>query len=374
MTNLTFTPILDVGSETSADAWALTGLVAVESAADFADYGHTDLTSTYEVWVGSLGRTDYHAKQWFVVTAEGAPREPDSVLGYLMLSFPRVDNTHLAFVTAAVDPALDLELRRQILDALLEQADEIAGAAGRTTLQGWTECKGEPEHGSPNRLEPPTGIGAIDSSDLSTGIYLAHGWAFEQAERYSVLDLPVPADKLAELTARAAAAAKPEYELVSWTDHTPEHWRAEHARLQQAMSTDAPSADLEIEPTVYDQERLTYFEDSLGKSGRGYLAVAARHVASNTLAGFTLVEYPLDQPEVVFQEATLVHKEHRGHRLGMWIKASMLSELAQVRPQAARMHTWNAGENDYMLAINIELGFTQRLVTAAWQKRLEAGA
>jgi hypothetical protein len=55
----------------------------------------------------------------------------------------------------------------------------------------------------------------------------------------------------------------------------------------------------------------------------------------------------------------------------MWVKAAMLRQLPEVRPQAARLHTWNAGENSYMLNINVALGFTKRGIESAWQKKLD---
>lgn len=37
-------------------------------------------------------------------------------------------------------------------------------------------------------------------------------------------------------------------------------------------------------------------------------------------------------------------------------------------PQLKRIHTWNAGENSYMLAINVAMGFFPASVEGAWQK------
>lgn len=52
------------------------------------------------------------------------------------------------------------------------------------------------------------------------------------------------------------------------------------------------------------------------------------------------------------------------------MKADLLTRLRELRPDARRLHTWNASENDHMLSINVALGFEVRTVVAAWQKKL----
>ncbi|MCR1984546.1 hypothetical protein NSA53_20145, partial [Cellulosimicrobium cellulans] len=106
--------------------------------------------------------------------------------------------------------------------------------------------------------------------------------------------------------------------------------------------------------------------------GRGYVVAAAEDTTSGTLAAFSMVAYPRDRPEVVFQEDTLVLSEHRGRSLGLLVKVAVLDELARSRPSARRVHTWNAEENRHMLAINVALGFAPAGVEAEWQLVLDA--
>lgn len=47
-----------------------------------------------------------------------------------------------------------------------------------------------------------------------------------------------------------------------------------------------------------------------------------------------------------------------------------LLELPRIRPTTLRVHTWNASENEHMLAINTTLGFTLRALSGEWQLRL----
>jgi RimJ/RimL family protein N-acetyltransferase len=52
-----------------------------------------------------------------------------------------------------------------------------------------------------------------------------------------------------------------------------------------------------------------------------------------------------------------VIRQHRGHRLGLLIKASMLEWLATEEPKLERIATDNAATNKYMIAVNETLGY-----------------
>ena len=74
-------------------------------------------------------------------------------------------------------------------------------------------------------------------------------------------------------------------------------------------------------------------------------------------------------PASATQEDTLVHAGHRGHGLGLWVKAVNLVALREAAPTVRRVHTWNAAENRHMLAINAGLGFLEAGAQGAWQLR-----
>jgi hypothetical protein len=65
---------------------------------------------------------------------------------------------------------------------------------------------------------------------------------------------------------------------------------------------------------------------------------------------------PLDA-DSAFQELTAVARPHRGHRLGLLVKAAMLELLAAHEPQLTQIVTLTAEDNEHMNAINTELGF-----------------
>jgi hypothetical protein len=52
-----------------------------------------------------------------------------------------------------------------------------------------------------------------------------------------------------------------------------------------------------------------------------------------------------------------VVRDHRGHRLGLLLKAGMLLWLAETEPQLESVDTWNAESNDHMIAVNEQLGY-----------------
>ena len=48
---------------------------------------------------------------------------------------------------------------------------------------------------------------------------------------------------------------------------------------------------------------------------------------------------------------------HRGHRLGLLLKADMLRWLAETEPALEAVDTFNAESNDHMVAVNERLGY-----------------
>lgn len=149
------------------------------------------------------------------------------------------------------------------------------------------------------------------------------------------------------------------------------------ASLMMPVAGNARTAHLEV--TVHPAWRrrgvgtALLAEADIVAAGHGYLCVAAEHAPSGRLVAFTMVEYPRADPAVVFQEDTLVVRGHRGHRLGMLVKATLLERLADVRPGARRIHTWNAEENEHMLAINVALGFRPTGVSGAVAEAVGGG-
>jgi hypothetical protein len=89
---------------------------------------------------------------------------------------------------------------------------------------------------------------------------------------------------------------------------------------------------------------------------RGY-SVAAVHDATGDMAALTQLEVDPEAPEWGHQGLTAVTRPHRGHRLGLLVKAAMLEQLAAAEPAMERIETGNADANEHMIAVNETLGY-----------------
>jgi hypothetical protein len=79
------------------------------------------------------------------------------------------------------------------------------------------------------------------------------------------------------------------------------------------------------------------------------------------------------RPVVADQHDTAVARAHRGHRLGMLLKAGMLLWLAEVEPQVETLDTWNAESNDHMIAVNEALGYRAMGRELQYQRSIVSG-
>jgi hypothetical protein len=328
------------------------------------DWGFDDLAfPAAEILVG-LREQRYTARIPLVATHPDRPRE---VVGTLFVRVPQVGNTHLTEGSLIVHPE---HRHRGVGTALLTVAEARTRDLGRRLLILESDHTSEPALDDPDALTPPTGAGRIARDDPFARFAARHDLTLEQADRYSVLHLPVDPERLSALRDEAERKAWSDYRVVTWQGRCPDEWVDHYAVLQTRMSTDAPMGGLEIDEDPWDADRIRAGEATSAQAERGSLVTAAVHVATGTLVAFTELEFPLEAPEVVFQENTLVLREHRGHRLGQLVKAVNLELLAEVRPHARRVHTWNAEENSFMLRINVELGFRPTGVCGAWTKAL----
>lgn len=367
-TGWSIVPVPVPASLDAPDAWLLHGTAAVDVAVQLGVFGVADDAWPARQVLGVLREQTYVRRVVFAAVAPGSSPDPARVLGTAMIKLPQENNTHSAEVLLAVAP----QHRRQgIGTALLGTVLDMARTEGRSVVIAATDHRVEPDAG-PDALVPATGTGRLPAGDPGSLFAKHRGWQLEQVERRSVLDLPVEPARLDELHAAAIAAAGPDYRLVSWTDHCPDEWADELAVLETRMSTDAPMGDLDLGEDVWDAERVRHHEATQAERGVTERVVAVEHVPTRTLAGFTALITSEETPQVAHQGDTLVRREHRGHRLGMLVKIANLRRLAAERPGTRRVATWNAQENDYMLAINVALGFRPAGVSGEWQSRLDA--
>ena len=265
--------------------------------------------------------------------------EDDEVVGFTHTWWIAADNSHLVDVSVHVLP----ERRREgIGSALLEERLATARADSRRSMT----------FGAP--------IGSPGEAFLQ-----AHGAKPGLVERHSVLDVrAVPTD----LLERAAPPASG-YRIRQWNDEPPEDLLPSLARAQESMD-DAPKGELDILRETWTHEMIRGIYSSSAARGYRRYVVAAVHEATNEVAGFTEVKLTPGHPEYAEQQDTVVVPEHRGHRLGMSMKASMLLWLRQAAPELEQISTWNAEENQWMLAVNVALGFRQAELWGMYQLTL----
>jgi RimJ/RimL family protein N-acetyltransferase len=177
--------------------------------------------------------------------------------------------------------------------------------------------------------------------------------------------------RLRELEAGARRASAG-YELVVWHDRVPEELLEDRALLERRMTTDAPFGDLPVEEEHWDGARIREHEQATADRGRTVLSAGATQ--DGRLVAFTDLHVPLATPEHARQGATLVLREHRGHRLGALVKTAVLRELAVRHPQVQRITTVNAPGNAPMVAVNDALGFTPAGRLTSWSTRLAQAA
>jgi hypothetical protein len=120
---------------------------------------------------------------------------------------------------------------------------------------------------------------------------------------------------------------------------------------------DAPM-DPGAEPTTWtaDRVRVRMNRRQARFPARRY-SLAAVHDASGEMAALTVVAVHDEVPDWGHQLLTAVTRPHRGHRLGLLVKAAMMEWLTAAEPAVERIVTWNAASNRHMIAINEELGY-----------------
>jgi hypothetical protein len=83
-----------------------------------------------------------------------------------------------------------------------------------------------------------------------------------------------------------------------------------------------------------------------------------------------VVAVDVEQPARAHQHDTSVAAAHRGHRLGLLLKAEMVLWLAAVEPGVETVDTWNAESNAHMISVNEQLGYRVMGREVQYQRRL----
>jgi GNAT superfamily N-acetyltransferase len=246
------------------------------------------------------------------------------------LSTTKWDNLDLAWLDVSVHPE---HRRRGWGAAMLRFLVDQAEAAGRTKLgiDGW-------DAEAPRRFAERFGF-TLGSQSINRRQHLDEVSFDELRRRYD--------------EARTHASS---YELLRLSGRTPEELLGAVCEMWGAIN-DAPLDDLDIEDEVFPPERIRDYETATIERGRRLHRVIARHRGTGQLAGHTVVAVEVERPWIGHQHDTSVVRAHRGHRLGLLLKAEMNLWLAEIEPQLRTVDTWNAESNDHMIAVNELLAY-----------------
>jgi GNAT superfamily N-acetyltransferase len=340
-------------------------MVHVHNAVEAAAYGTDILALRAEELLPHYRFQKYDRRRIFLARIAGL------VVGRGVLEWSTDDEDPASWFVVEV---LSEYRRRGIGTALADIVEGLHGESGRPVLQGYVAHAnagggvGVRQQGGPEFLVPPTGYGRVAVTDPGARFLLGRGMTLEQVSRGSVLHLPAERAALAVHRRRAETVAGSDYRVVLWSGLTPEDRRADIATLYTRMSTAEPVAGLSVIEARWDEARVIEEEEALQGGDRTLLTAAAEHVPSGRLVAFTRLSVPADRSRPTEQEETIVLDEHRGHRLGMLLKAANLQYLADEAPETPLVFTFNAEENRHMLRVNEALGFTAIGYEGSWKK------
>jgi GNAT superfamily N-acetyltransferase len=312
-----------------------------------------------EHWPGQPG-WQYEELLAMALDREGAyerrplvARRADVVAGVVGLEMTRHDNLHLARIDLRVLPE---HRRHGVGTALVEAAERIAAAAGRTKLLAENEMPLRPDY-------------------VDCGEPFARHLGFTVVQRMVRRSIALPLEPShAEALQRDARAIPAGYTLLTFGNYWPDEHLDDRCELGRRMSIDAPMGEHELEEEVWDADRVRALEASLTAQNRAKVTTAARHDDTGRLVGFTEVAIPLGAPESAWQHDTLVMREHRGHGLGFAMKLANFFVVLEQHPEVRRINTWNAVDNAPMIAVNEDLGFRIEAYSTDWERPIATSA
>jgi GNAT superfamily N-acetyltransferase len=312
------------------DRHAFDGCLAVERAAHQADDPAGPPRSARELRRSLSGAdSDAVTETWFAAGDQ-------DVLGWYRLYLPNREDLNLAWLGLVVHPGHRCQGTGTML---LQHAAVRAAAHDRSQLA----CA---------LLQDGAGAAFAAAAGARSGL----------SEARRVLDVPqIPPEQIAGLRESAARAATG-YALVTWAGEIPDEYLGGVAYVHEALN-DAP---WDFEAVRWDAERV---RDDINRrvrqSGDRYYSVAAIHGATGQMAALTALSVDPEVPEWGMQNLTVVARPHRGHRLGILVKAAMQEWLATAEPDMRMIQTGNANDNTHMIAINDQLGY--ELFQPSWQ-------
>ena len=181
------------------------------------------------------------------------------------------------------------------------------------------------------------------------------------------LALPVPDEQIQEWIDEAAPRHEG-YTIETFVGAVPDDLVESLCVLLGQLAVDAPTGAVDFEEETMTPQRYAEMVATTDAMGRARYETVALTPDRQVVAQSTLA-LSLKDNTTVYQWGTFVHREHRGHRLGLATKAVNLRAVQAARDDLTLVTTQNAETNDYMVSINERMGFRPIEVHAEFVKR-----
>ncbi len=261
---------------------------------------------------------------------------------------PQLDNTAKVSTGVCVAPP---HQRRGAGGAVLEHLVSRAAVHGRSTvlLESQYGFDRREDHGYRRFAE-------------------RHGFAVASVEVSRRMPLPVP-DEQVQAWIDEAAPHHHDYRIETF-EEVPDDLLPSACYVVNQLALDAPTGDIAFEAEQITPEIRRESEARFKKRGGHRLETLAIDKDGQAVAVSTLGIMD-EEPGKVHQWATIVNREHRGHRLGLAVKAANLRAVQRAFPERTAIYTSNSEHNDNMVAINEKMGFRPVELFVEFQRKLD---
>ncbi|WP_349827323.1 GNAT family N-acetyltransferase [Brevibacterium litoralis] len=234
----------------------------------------------------------------------------------------------------------------------------ISGGQGASAADGGDGTGAVPEDDGRAVLTLGDRRGSLWADDPAVVQVRSRGFRLAQIERCSVLEVG------ADLEVPAVPAGM---EVVTWVDTLPEEHLARMADVNTVFARDVPKGDLDFELEIDTPEKIREREKVRAASGTRSYGTALWDREADVFAGMTAFGVDAGNAHA-YQGATVTRPEYRGRGLAGALKLLNAAHLRSAAPGVGRVYTWNAAENDAMLAINNRVGFRPVFMESAWER------
>ncbi len=297
----------------------------------------------FREFLGAFRSPDSGERQELFAAYDG-----DRMVGNAVLWTPLLDNTEKAWFMLCVDVP---ERRRGIGRALAERLEQTAKDDGRSLILAGS-------------------ILPVDDRENHAYRRFAEACGFELANYELVrhLALPVP-DEQIQAWIDEAAMRHEGYTIETFVGAVPDDLVESLCLLLGQLAVDAPTGTVDFEEEKVTPERYAEMVATTDAMGRLRYETVALTPDRQVVAQSTLA-LSMDESTKVYQWGTFVHREHRGHKLGLATKAVNLRAVQAARDDLTLVTTQNGETNGYMVAINERMGFRPIEVAAEFVKHL----